>query len=258
MTVHPRVIGEHHDIAQRHALHPHMAVAGTNQSPACQQHISGTRFLHLDGATFIQPAGKHVGESFGHVLHHHDGAGEIRRQLRQQVLQRVGPSGGNADGHHPRGGSASARQGFRWPLLFARRGGQLRRDRSHAGMRRYFDLADQLGGDLFHLRLSGVARLGDEIKCAQRQRFESGRGAGGGVRAYDDDRQLVSAGDLPQSFHAVHARHVEIESDHVRLEFFDLAQGKAAVNGRPYHFDGLVALQDLRNHLAHERGVIYY
>src|SRR5256885_12118941 len=122
----------------------------------------------------------------------------------------------------------------------------------------YFDLADQLGGDFFHLRLGGVARLGDKIECAQRQSFESGRGAGGGVRADDDDRQLVRAGDLPQGFHAVHTRHIEIERDHVRLELVNLAQCKAAINSGADDFDGLIALQDLRDHLAHERGVIYH
>src|SRR5919108_4934373 len=67
----------------------------------------------------------------------------------------------------------------------------------------------------------------------------------------------MSARDLPQGLHAIHARHVEIESYHMWLEFIDLAQGKAAVNGGADHFDGLIALQDLRDHLAHERRIIY-
>ena len=35
-----------------------------------------------------------------------DGTGKIARQLRQQILQGVWASGGNADGDHTRGGAA--------------------------------------------------------------------------------------------------------------------------------------------------------
>ncbi len=66
------------------------------------------------------------------------------------------------------------------------------------------------------------------------------------------------ARDLPQHLHAVHAGHVEVHGDHVGLQLFELAHPKAAIHGGTNHFDGAVAFQDLRNELAHERGVIHY
>jgi hypothetical protein len=61
------------------------------------------RFLHFQGATLVQPPREHVGKTLGHMLHHHNGARKIPRQLRQQILQRVGPARGNADCDHTAG-----------------------------------------------------------------------------------------------------------------------------------------------------------
>ena len=85
--------------------------ARTDQYATGQQDIAGLRLLDLNGAGFIQTAGKHVGKAIGHVLHHHDGAGKIRRQLRENILQSVRSSGRNADGNDP-GRNFGGERGF--------------------------------------------------------------------------------------------------------------------------------------------------
>src|SRR5438105_1923207 len=106
--------------------------------------------------------------------------------------------------------------------------------------------------------MGGITRLGHKIEGAQSQRFESRRGPRSGMRAHDNHRDFVGARDLPQSFHAIHARHVEIECDHMRPQLLDLLQPERAIHGRAHYFDGFIALQNLRNQLAHERGIIYH
>ena len=78
-----------------------------------------------------------------------------------------------------------------------------------------------------------------------------------GVRADDDHRHAMLARDLAQHLDAVHARHFEIERHDVRVQLLDLSQADHAVHGRADDFDGWVALQHLRNQLAHERGIVH-
>src|SRR2546423_10519279 len=64
------------------------------------------------------------------------------------------------------------------------------------------------------------------------------------------------AHDQAQSFHAVHAGHVEIKRHHVRLEFFHLFQGELTVHGSAHDLDTSVTLDDLRDQLAHQCGTV--
>ena len=83
MSVDSRLIAQNGDVSQRQAFHLQVPAARADQHPSGQQDISRLRLLDPDGADFIQTPGKHFGEAFRHVLHHHDGAGKIRRQLRE-------------------------------------------------------------------------------------------------------------------------------------------------------------------------------
>ena len=101
---------------------------------------------------------------------------------------------------------------------------------------------------------SGIPRFRDEVERAQRKRFQGQRSALLGVRADDDDRDVMLARDLPQHLHAVHPRHIQIERDHVRVQFIDLSQSRSSHPWPcPDDFDGRVAQQHLRNQLAHQR-----
>ena len=218
-----------------------------------EQQIARLRFLHFDGGGFVQAPREHLGESFGHVLHHQEAAGEILRKLRKKILQRVGAAGGNADGDDFRRLARVAPENCAGLPLRRRHGDDhLRR----AGSGCDLDFQRQLGGDLLQAAGSGVLRLGDEIECAERQRFQRERRAFLGVRADDDHRHVMLARDLAQHFDAVHARHFQIERDDVRAQLLNFSQADQAIHGGADDFDRGIAEQHLRNQLPHQRGII--
>ena len=100
VTVDSGLVAQHRDIPQRQAFYLQVPASRADQHPSRQQDVSRLRFLDPDGADFIQTPGKHFGETFRHVLHHHNRAGKIRRQLRENVLQSLRPSGRDPDGNH--------------------------------------------------------------------------------------------------------------------------------------------------------------
>src|SRR5579859_3931598 len=76
------------------------------------------------------------------------------------------------------------------------------------------------------------------------------------MRADHDHRNAVAAHDLLQHVEAAHARHFEIKGDDLRLEFLNLLQTEVAVHGGADHVNRVVGFDNLRNQLAHERGII--
>src|SRR5215469_10367145 len=74
--------------------------------------------------------------------------------------------------------------------------------------------------------------------------------------AEHDDGKRGAAHDHAQGLEAVHARHFEIEGDHVGMEFFNLAKGERAIHGGANDLDVRIALEDQGNQLPHERGIV--
>ena len=62
--------------------------------------------------------------------------------------------------------------------------------------------------------------------------------------------------DLFERIDAVQAGHFEVERDDLGLEVLDLLETEVSVHGRSDHFDGIVALENFRDQLPHQRGVI--
>src|SRR5579863_4382225 len=77
------------------------------------------------------------------------------------------------------------------------------------------------------------------------------------MSAEHDHRKRSVAHDQAQRFHAVHARHFEIESDHVGIELGDFLQSEGAVHGGADDFNERVALNDFGNEFPHEGGIIH-
>src|SRR6185437_7883894 len=74
--------------------------------------------------------------------------------------------------------------------------------------------------------------------------------------AEKNDGQAVAARDFAHHGDSVHAWHFEIQSDDMRLQLGDFFQAEGAVHGGADDFDGAVALEDLRNELPHESGIV--
>src|SRR5690348_9778858 len=66
----------------------------------------------------------------------------------------------------------------------------------------------------------------------------------------------MAAHDLFQHVEPAHARHLKIKGDHLRFQFFDFLKAEVAIHGSAYNLDGVVGLQNLRNELPHQSGVV--
>ena len=64
--------------------------------------------------------------------------------------------------------------------------------------------------------LHAEARLGDDLDRALLERAQRRLGARAGEAGADDDRDRVLRHQLAQEREPVHARHLEVEHDHVR------------------------------------------
>src|SRR5438105_2249960 len=58
MPVDRWAVGEHHQVASRHAPHHHVAIAGANQNAACEEQITRTRFVHFERAALVEALGE--------------------------------------------------------------------------------------------------------------------------------------------------------------------------------------------------------
>src|SRR5215469_2167407 len=71
-----------------------------------------------------------------------------------------------------------------------------------------------------------------------------------------DHRNPVALHDLFQHVQPAHARHFQIERDHLRAEVLDLLQPKVPINGCAHHLNRVIGGEDLGNDFSHERRVV--
>src|SRR3954471_19977186 len=62
--------------------------------------------------------------------------------------------------------------------------------------------------------------------------------------------------DLSQRLHAVHAWHLQVQRDHMRMQFLNLLQSELAIHCCTNHFDGRILFQHLRNKFSHQCGIV--
>src|SRR4029077_11873015 len=102
----------------------------------------------------------------------------------------------------------------------------------------------------------GLLRLGDKVDGAKSESFKSGVGTLLGVGAKKNDGHGSTTHDEAESFHAVHARHFQIEGDNVGAQLLDFFQSESAVHCRAHDFDGRIAGEHSGNQLPHQSGII--
>src|SRR5580693_493893 len=139
-----------------------------------------------------------------------------------------------------------------WGIIGNDGGGQF----ASGGALRDFDFLDQLIGDGIQMASGGVLGLLHKIDGAEREGFESGIPALFRMGAEKNDRHRSAAHDQTERFHAVHARHFEVEGDDIGMQLFDFFQSESAVHGGADDFDGRVAGKDRRNEFPHEGGIV--
>ena len=79
--------------------------------------------------------------------------------------------------------------------------------------------------------------LGDEIDRAQLQRLERGLGAAFGQRRHHDHRHGPQAHEIGEESQSVHARHLDVQREHVRIGLLDALARHERIRRRAHHFD---------------------
>src|SRR5882724_7158886 len=119
-----------------------------------------------------------------------------------------------------------------------------------------FYFCNQLVGDFIEVAGGGVLGLGEKIDGAQRESLERGVATLFRMSAEENDRERSAPHDEAQRFHAIHAGHVQVQGDHIRLQLFNFFQRKCAVHSGANNFYRRFARQDRGDQFPHESGII--
>src|ERR1700730_11570582 len=76
------------------------------------------------------------------------------------------------------------------------------------------------------------------------------------MRAEHDHWQGRASHNQPQRFHAVHARHFQVQRNDVGMKLLDFLQREGTVHRRAHHFDGRIAFENCGDELPHQCGII--
>ena len=102
----------------------------------------------------------------------------------------------------------------------------------------------------------GSARLGQHFHGAEFQRLQRGLAGWLGQRTDDDRRHGMKVHQLLQEGEPVHARHFDVQGQHVGLERKDLVAGHVRIGRGADHFDVRLSRQGLGQDLAHDGGIV--
>ena len=112
----------------------------------------------------------------------------------------------------------------------------------------------QFGGDITDRVRS--ARFGDDVDRAGGQRLDARGRSGLRHRAHDDHRQRMVRHQLAQEGQAVHARHLDVERDHVRLVLQDQVARDERIRREADHLHVRLGLERVGEHPPHDRGIV--
>ena len=99
-------------------------------------------------------------------------------------------------------------------------------------------------------------RLGDEIHRADFERPQRGVGAFLGQRGNHDHRHRAQRHELLKEGDAVHARHLDVERQHVGIKLLDLLARDDRIGNGAYNLDIGIGGQHAANQLPHQCGIV--
>ena len=102
----------------------------------------------------------------------------------------------------------------------------------------------------------GPARLGDDVHRPGGEGFEAGGRSFLRHRADDDHRQRAVDHELSQEGQTVHARHLDVERQHVRLVLENQIARDEGIRCEADDLDVGFVLQRIRQHPPHDGGVV--
>ena len=241
-------------------LQGHVPAAGSDQCPPGDDAVTVLRLAHFDGTQAVQSFGKHGGELLGHVLDDDD-TGAHGGQRGQHSLQCLGAAGGRTDGNdrvrrlvephrHDRFGGRGRVDGIQ------RGNGARCSDRAQARVRGGAYCADHVVGGVLQELLQAHLRLGDDADGAGGQGIQTGlRSCFGQCRADHHGRRPFGH-HLAQEGQAIHARHLDVQHDHIGPVQLHALQRKYRIGHGSHDLDIRFGRQHTGRHLTHHRRVI--
>ncbi len=167
------------------------------------------------------------------------------RQRLQHMANRFGAAGGGADSDQLLAAQQRSGLQHRW------RGLRAARHQTGAG-----GGADLVGDHLavgHHAFTDAQLRFGDEIDRPQLQRAQCDFRAFRRQRRDHHDRHRTQTHQFFQEIEAVHARHLDVQRQHLRVVLFNQIARHQRIGGRGHHFHIGMAVDDLRHQLTHQR-----
>ncbi len=238
-------LGAGDGIAGAAADYPHLKVRRSQQGQPTVDLVAVFGLPHLHLALAVQPVGVHAGKARGHMLNNQH-PGDVGGQTLE-YLQR----GLRASRRSPQADNHLVQRGLCPQQGRVGNGHWHRRCPAHLCPRGRNDLLGQCGDkDLVLARL----RLAHEVHRTGGQGVEYPQVQGG----HQDHRQRILGQQLLEKLHSVHARHLDVGSDDVRLDLRHLGQGVHSVERRAHDLDPGTLGQPLCNHRPGQNGVIHH
>ena len=209
------------DVVGAAALDAQVQAARRDVGVAGQHALAVARFLRRGCGTGRRAAPRSCFVKPGGMCCVISTAGRVGRQADQHFLGRLGAAGGGADEDDLLGRQAAR---ARRPAPAARPRARRRRPAAAAAGRRSCALAAMrilsVMSSASWLQAVGHAdlRLGDEVDRAELQRAQRHVGAALGQRGDHHDRHRPQPHQLAEEVDAVHARHLDVERDHVGVQ----------------------------------------
>jgi hypothetical protein len=262
MAGHGRPLPDRCPILPADALQQHVKIARRDQDVPRRNEIAIRGFLDRHCAQAVEPPGKGCGKFLGHVLDNND-AGGFGRQLHEDIPQRFGAAGRCSDADD------AVRHVRRRALGPDRRQDDIgrklllhpyRRDPAlpgrHAGVRGGAQhVANPHAG--FLQELGGVdARLRHDIDRAGLERLDRGVRTRLGQRRADHDGNGPLRHDLARERQPVHARHFDVQQNHVGNLPPDLLGGDVGVCCGRHDFEIGLGRNDVAERLTYRGGVV--
>ena len=213
------------------------------------QLVAGNGLADFEGACFIQPFGKGLGKNGRDVLDDAD-ARQAVRQAVEHKFQRLGAAGRGAQQDDlPRIERPGTREAGRLRRGVPGRRPAQRRDRRalHPLAKLRAQVADAPGGGGFaqHVHRPGFQR----IQCGTRTGLRQG--------ADDDDGHGPVFLQNSKERQAVHARHLDVQRKHVRIEFEDFVPRLVRIGRGADDLDFRVAAKGVADGVAHDGRVVH-
>ncbi len=242
-----RAVGHAHAVVVAVPAEQHVKIAGGDEGHARVETFAIHGLAHREGADTVEPVGVGLGEAGRDVLDDGD-AGQAGGQGSEHLAQGFGAAGGGAEeDERARVGAQRGRQG-------ALDGGGAHRGEAHAGGGRGLDHRDEARAE----GAEGARTVGfaEHVHRAELEGLERVIGPALRQGAEHDDRHRPMLHEQAQEGEAVHARHFQVEREHVGLQLADAVARLVGIAGGADNLDGRVGAEGVGGDLPHEGGII--